>query len=299
MKKLSEVIKETTRDHLKNNGMLFAQCVTAVGWIGGTVPDEINIYELPTSDSSNGSIVTGAALSQRRPIYVIRYQGFGWYNLVSILNYAAKSKEMWNVPCPLFVRALAMEGNMGPVASGSFHNLPMSMPGIDVFAPVTPNEWIQTWNHFIKNDNPVYCSEHRKTFDINYEIEDVIINEPEVTIFGISYSRLNILKILNGKKISYAKIMCLKPSYYTEESIASLKKSKFGIVVDSGPTICGASQSLAYELMIKTGKPVYALGLEDKTTGFYNDNCTPNESRILSFIEAKKNEFQFNNANSK
>ena len=138
----AETIKQITREHLeKRKGLLFGQCVTAVGWIGGTVPEmteEEGITELSMADVAGAGIAVGAALMGRRPIYVIRYQGFMWYNAAPILNYAAKSKEMWGVPCPLFVRSLAMEGGMGPVASGAHHSLVMRMPGIPICSPMTP-----------------------------------------------------------------------------------------------------------------------------------------------------------------
>jgi acetoin:2,6-dichlorophenolindophenol oxidoreductase subunit beta len=141
----ADIIKQLTQEHLlKNNGLLFGQCVTAVGWVNGTVPPLTiadGIVELPISDVSNGGIAVGAALAGRRPIYVIRFQGLGWYNLTTILNYAAKSKEMWDVPCPIFVRAIAVEGHIGPVASNSHHSLCCRMPGIVVKAPMTPYEW--------------------------------------------------------------------------------------------------------------------------------------------------------------
>ena len=50
------------------------------------------------ADVAGGGFAVGAALAGRKPIYVIRYQGFNWYNSVSIINYAAKSKELWDVP---------------------------------------------------------------------------------------------------------------------------------------------------------------------------------------------------------
>ena len=37
---LAETIREISRKHLEeNNGLLLGQCVSAVGWINGTVPD--------------------------------------------------------------------------------------------------------------------------------------------------------------------------------------------------------------------------------------------------------------------
>jgi hypothetical protein len=58
MATVAETISGITRKHLlENNGLLFGQCVTAVGWVGGTIPplrEEDGIVELPTSDVSNG-----------------------------------------------------------------------------------------------------------------------------------------------------------------------------------------------------------------------------------------------------
>ena len=108
----AETIKEITRNHLINgNGLLFGQCVTAVGWVGGTIPDCEGIVEIPMTDIAGPGFAVGAALIGRRPIFVVRYQGFMWYNASSFVNYAAKSKEVWGKPCPIFIRSIAMEGN--------------------------------------------------------------------------------------------------------------------------------------------------------------------------------------------
>src|SRR3989344_5364409 len=142
---LAQKIQEITLRHLKSeNGVALGQCLTAVGWVGGTVPEltqEDGLIELPMSDVANGGVAVGLALAGRRPIYIVRYQGFQWYNSVTILNYAAKSKEMWGVPCPVFVRSVGMDGGIGPVASGSHHGIFNRMPGIPIVAPMTPGEY--------------------------------------------------------------------------------------------------------------------------------------------------------------
>ena len=39
-KTVRETIKETVFKHLKeNNGLVFGQCLSAVGWVGGTIPE--------------------------------------------------------------------------------------------------------------------------------------------------------------------------------------------------------------------------------------------------------------------
>jgi pyruvate/2-oxoglutarate/acetoin dehydrogenase E1 component len=155
---LRDTIKSIVKEHLQNKkGKAYGQCLTAVGWVGGTLPElyeDDGMIELSMADVAGGAIVVGAALANTRPIYVVRYQGFQWYNCVSIVNYAAKSKEMWQKPCPIFVRSIAMEGGIGPVAGSSHHSLYYRMPGIKIASPVSPNEYKQVYESFMNDDIP-------------------------------------------------------------------------------------------------------------------------------------------------
>ena len=95
---LRETIREISREHLKLGNRLYGQCLTAVGWVGGTIPElteKEGIVELPMADVMAGGVVVGDALTGGRPIYVVRYQGFQWYNSPIITNYAGKTKEIW------------------------------------------------------------------------------------------------------------------------------------------------------------------------------------------------------------
>lgn len=293
---VAETIKEITREHLKKrNGLLFGQCVTAVGWIGGTVPEmteEEGIVELSMADVAGAGIAVGAALMGRRPIYVIRYQGFMWYNAAPILNYAAKSKEMWGVPCPLFVRSLAMEGGMGPVASGVHHGIVHRMPGIPIACPMTPGEWEGAWNWYMEHDDPIYVSEHRRSFPVDYEMPDTFDPDAGITIFAISAARLNALEAVKqllkeGVKCNLVHVAWLKPLKISKEAIAALKKSGLGLVIDSDFEVGGPCRSVAYDLMHASGAPVHVLGLEERTGGFapHLDNPTPSVGKIVKLVK--------------
>lgn len=294
---VAETIRLTTRRHLKEGkGLLFGQCVTAVGWIGGTVPEmaeQDGIVELSMADVSGAGVAVGAALVGRRPIYVIRYQGFMWYNAAPLLNYAAKSKEMWKVPCPIFIRSIAMEGGIGPVASGCHHGMVMRMPGMPVCAPMTPGEWLEAWDTFMRRDEPLYVSEHRLSFPVDYEMEPVIQEGAVITLAAISATRLSAAEAV--KELRKQGILCnlfhlswLKPLKVSEELIRALKNTHLGLVLDSDFEIAGASRSIAYELMLASGAPVHALGFEDRTAGFAPrfDNGTPNVERIIQKIRS-------------
>lgn len=293
---VAQTIKEITRAHLKENqGLFLGQCVTAVGWIGGTVPEmteEEGIVELPAVDVAGPGIAVGAALVGRRPIFTIRYQGFMWYNAAPLLNYAAKSKEMWGIPCPILVRSIATEGGAGPVASASHHAMVMHMPGMPVIAPMTPGEWQSAWEWFMSHDDPLYVSEHRRSFPIDYEMEPLIHRRADITLLAISAGRLNALEAVKllqqeGITANLLHLVWLKPFSVTPVMLEALRATGLGLVIDSDFEIAGASRSIAYELMHQAGVSVHALGLEDRTGGFAPqcDNPTPPAGKIARRVK--------------
>ena len=296
-KTVRETIKETIRIHLKRNkGQVYGQCLTAVGWVGGTLPklyEKDGMIELPMADVSNGGIVVGAGLMKKRPIYVIRYQGFNWYNCPMIINYACKSKELWKIPCPIFVRGIGMEGGVGPVAGSSHHSLYYRMPGIKIASPMTSGEYISVYKQFMKNDDVYYVSEHRKSYDNSSELKDSLNHKKfDIIIFAISITRFESFKvkeILNKKKIKVgiANIVWLKPFKIKKKWLDALKKSRFGGIVLDDDYVNGVSKSIANDLNLKSGKTICAMGLRDKTAGFHKtvDNLPPDVKRICKQIE--------------
>tara|TARA_Y100001934_G_C12294361_1_gene746567 strand:- start:24 stop:944 length:921 start_codon:yes stop_codon:yes gene_type:complete len=300
----AETIKKITRNHLTNdNGLLLGQCVTAVGWIGGTVPDCEGIIEIPMTDVAGPGFAVGCALVGRRPIFVVRYQGFMWYNASSIVNYAAKSMQVWGKPCPIFIRSIAMEGNgIGHTASSSNHSIFMHSPGMPVAAPMTPKEYERVWDYFLTNDDPVYVSEHRKSFSLDEEMQDTIQDNADITIIAISAARLNVIEAeknlrQDGIKCNIFHLVWLKPFEPTAEMLDCLKRTKVGLIVDSDYEITGASRSLAYELMHLTGGQIHALGLEDRVCGVAKnlENITPASEKIAATV---KKHLRFNESAS-
>ncbi|MBR9706724.1 hypothetical protein GOV14_06835 [Candidatus Pacearchaeota archaeon] len=291
---LGETIKEITRKHLEeNNGIILGQCLSAVGWVNNTVPDTKNIIELPMTDVAGAGIAAGAAITGRRPIFVIRFQDFMFLNSSTLVNYAAKAKQIFNVNVPVFIRALATEGNgTGPVHSGVLHGIFMHMPGFKVCSPMTPGEYKEVWSEFMKSDGPMYVSEHRKSFNQIEEIPDITTTDAEITIYGISTSRFSIVQAIEmlkneGIKCNFVNILWLKPLKLTERMTEPLLKTGMGLIVDTDFEIAGASQSIAYELMKKTKKYVEALGAMDKSVGTAKryENGTPSPEKIVAKVK--------------
>ncbi len=292
---LADTIKEITRKHLEeNNGLLLGQAIKAVGWVNNTVPDCKNIIELPMSDVSNMGIACGAAISGRRPIIVIRFQDFLWLNGSTLVNYAAKSKDIFGIATPIFVRALAQE-NAGCVHSGVLHSLFMHVPGFRVCSPMTPKEYEEIWDDFMKHNDPMIVSEHRTSFKNENEFVDSY-EKADITLMPISAVRFNIDKAVKqlaseGIKCNIAHIVWLKP-LRKDNLLKALANSKTGLVIDASFEICGASQAIAYELMLETGKKFKALGLEDRSVGasFESQNPTPSAEKIVSATKKLLNE---------
>ena len=295
-KTVRETIKETIFNHLKkNNGLIFGQCLSAVGWVGGTLPElteNDGLIELSMADVANGGIVVGAGLSNRRPIYVIRYQGFNWFNAPIILNYACKSKEIWNVPCPIFIRGIGMEGSIGPVAGSSHHSLYYRMPGIKIISPMTPKEYLLAYNYFMKNNDVLYVSEHRGSYSNKDELSDFISKDLDIILFPISITRFEAQKAKielekKGFKIGIGNIVWIKPFEIKKEWENAVKSSKFGGLVLDDDYPQGVATNLAYEMMKKTGKKIDVLGLKNKSAGFSKatDNLPPSYLEIVEKVE--------------
>ena len=297
-----ETIKEITRKHLsEGKGKCYGQCLTAVGWVGGTLPEmyeDEGMVELSMADVAGGAIVTGIALADGRPIYVVRYQGFQWYNAASIVNYAAKSKEIWNRPCPVVVRSIAMEGGVGPVAGSSHHSLVHRMPGIKVISPMTPDEYQLAYDCYMKDDEPYYVSEHRKSYDNTEELFNIIHNVADFTIFPISITRLEMKKLIQlaeneNIKLNIIHQLWLKPLKIDINWLIALESSKYGGLVTDDDYVEGVASSIANELSVATGKIVHTLGLEPRTAGFHPsvDNLPPTAEKIIEKLKQIKNGF--------
>ena len=294
-----DTIKEITRKHLsEDKGKCYGQCLTAVGWVGGTLPEmyeEDGMVEFSMADVAGGAIATGIALAGGRPIYVVRYQGFQWYNLASVVNYAAKSKEIWNRPCPIFVRSIAMEGGVGPVAGSSHHSMAQRMPGIKVASPMTPGEYQYVYDCFMNEDEPYYISEHRKSYDNAEELENIILPTADFTIFPISITRLEMKKLVDLAKqenisLNIIHQLWIKPFIVEDSWKIALDNSKFGGLVTDDDYVEGTASSIANELSLATGKRVWTLGLEPRTAGFHPtvDNLPPSAEQIIKKLKQIK-----------
>ena len=295
-KDLRTTIKEIIRSHLKSKkGKVFGQCLTAVGWVGGTLPElyeKDGMVEVSMADVADGGFVVGAALMKSKPIYVIRYQGFNWYNCPMIVNYAAKSKEIWNIPCPVFVRGIGMEGGIGPVAGSSHHSLYFRMPGLKIASPMTPKEYLNVYNKFMSDDEVYYVSEHRGSFNNTKEFKDDINGKKDLILLPISITRFQAdkaKKIIEkqGYNVGIHHILWIKPFKLKKKIINAIKNSRFGGLLLDDDYVDGISNSLANKINLITSKKIHTMGLKNKTAGAHKkiDNLPPSYKEIIKKIK--------------
>lgn len=293
---LREIIRDTTSKHLNAGHLVMGECLSAVGWVGGTLPERQDMTELPMSDVANSGFVVGAALVGRKPIYVVRYQGFQWFNAPMIVNYAAKSKAIWGRPCPLLIRSISNEGGIGPVAGSSHHSLFLRMPGIKIFSPMTPGEWQAAYTEFMDGDDVVYLSEHRGAWGNSDELPPVmiktVITSPDVVLFPISITRFAAIETARelhaecGINIAVHHISQIKPFSPTQDALDDLEDSVAGGVVLDDDYPDGTAKALAFDLHTMTDRPMYVMGLENRTAGFstQTDNLPPSKDKIKQLV---------------
>ena len=291
---LKDTIKKIVADHLDNGYLAMGQCLTAVGWVGGTLPEKYEsegMIELSMADVAGGGFAVGAALAGKRPMYIIRYQGFNWFNAPVIINYACKSKEIWSRPCPLFIRSISMEGGIGPVAGSSHASLYYRMPGIKICSPMSSIEYKEIYNDFMNNDDVLYVSEHRNSFLNSEDFLNVYIDKPDIVLIGISITRFELLKasnILNSLGINVAihHVLWIKPFIISVQLIDLIQSSKFGFIISDDDYVDGIAKNIAYDITEATGKIGHVIGLKNRTAGFSKttDNLPPNYNDIVNKV---------------
>ena len=300
VKSLRETIKKITFKHLKRkNYQVFGQNLTDVGWVAGTLPklfEKDGVIELPMADIAGGGIVTGSALVGRRPIYIIRYQGYNWFNCTFIVNYACKSKEIWKIPAPIFIRGISSEGSIGPVAGSSHISIFYKMPGIKIYSPMTSKEYEKVYKEFMLKDDVFYISEHRSSYSNQKEFKNIVKKGFDLIIMSISVTRFSAVKAVKDLtkldyKIGIIHLVNLKPFGLEKKWIEAIKTSKHGVLMTDNDYKDGILRILAHKVNEKTNKNVHVMGLNDKTAGHHSsvDNLPPDsvaiKRKILEIIK--------------
>ena len=292
----ADAISEIIKKHIElKRGIVGGQCLEAAGNVRGTMPDikdKERIFEASMDDTSWVAIMVGMASVDFRPIIIIRFGGFLHYNAVPISNRAGISKYMWNESRPVFVRVINRDGGIGPVASGSHYSLLTRMPGVYVYAPMTPKEYDYAYEWFMEHDDPMLLSEHIRAFGVDYEMDDIVCEKADLAIFAVSSTRLNALEALSelekeGITCNLIHVKWLKPFLVTDNMRLAMQNSKHGGLFLDGDYENSHMKCMAYDLMCSTGKIVRVLGRDEHPAGFSpeTDNLPPTKEKIIKKVK--------------
>ena len=88
---------------------------------------------------------------------------------------------------------------------------------------MTPNEFTQCYDDFMKDDEVYYISEHRKSYDNSQELEEINHQNPDITLFPISITRFNAVEaskelLSTGLKVNVFHIVKIKPLELSKKS---------------------------------------------------------------------------------
>jgi pyruvate/2-oxoglutarate/acetoin dehydrogenase E1 component len=295
---LRQEISSITKRHLKKyKSFVFGQNLLGVGQVNGTLPKELKekngIIDLPMADVAGGGIVAGAALSMKRPMYIIRYQGYNWFNMTFIINYACKSFAIWKIPAPIFIRGVSNEGCVGPVAGSAQLSLFYKMPGIKIFSPFTPHEYRKIYQEFVNDNSVYYVSEHRKSYNNSFATKNVLKKKSDITVILNSITRKSAIEInsyfhKSKYKVSIIHLYKLKPFNLSNSEKKTINQTKKLILICDNDYEDGLPAIIKSKVCDLTECPnIKILGLPYKTAGHHpkNDVIPPNAKKIITGIE--------------
>ena len=153
---------------------------------------------------------------------------------------------------------------------------------------MTSKEYKRIWNYFIKNDHPLFVSEHRNSYLLNKDLKNIYFSRSVITIFAISSSRFESVKAVKSlKKIGIEcdliNVLWLNPFSLNSKELKSIKKTKLGLVIDASYEHCGITESISYKIMEICDCKVYAMGLKNISPGVSKktENGTPSVNEII------------------
>ena len=139
------------------------------------------IINIPLSEAGIMGMVCGAAMCGLRPVLDLTLPNFLYVAMDQIASIAAKTRYMYNgaysLPMTIFCSSMCGSGNAAQ-HSDRLHSLFMTIPGLKVICPATPQDMYSLLRAAIEDNNPVICFADRTLF----WQEDEVLLEKKVSI---------------------------------------------------------------------------------------------------------------------
>jgi pyruvate/2-oxoglutarate/acetoin dehydrogenase E1 component len=225
------------------------------------------ILDTPLAEDGMTGVAIGAALAGLRPVHVHIRMDFLLLAMNQLVNMAAKMSYMsaGALSIPLVIRSIIGKSwGQGAQHSQGIYPLFMNIPGLKIFAPVTPYDAKGCLIEAIRDNNPVLFVEHRmlyyqrghvpaEPYTIPFVKSRVLAQGNDVTLVGISQMAIECLRArqyLGEARISAEVIDPVSLSPLDMDTIsASVRKTGHLIVVDNAWMPCGAGAEIITRLI--------------------------------------------------
>lgn len=227
-------------------------------------PDRV--MDTPVAEDGMTGVAIGMALAGLRPIHTHIRMDFMLLAVNQLINMAAKSRYMSGgaVHVPLTVRTvIGRSWGQGAQHSQGLHSMYAHVPGLKVVAPSTPYDAKGCLVSAIRDNNPVIFVEHRlahlskgivptELYTVPLGKARVLAPGSDVTIVGISHQVVECMRA--AKKLAdvglHAEVIdpvTLNP-LDIETIIASARKTRYLLVVDTAWTFCGMTAEIVAQV---------------------------------------------------
>lgn len=224
------------------------------------------VFATPLSEDALTGIALGSALAGARPVLVHIRVDFLLLGMNQIANMISPYRYMTGgaFSVPLVIRAVIGRG-WGQAAqhSKSVQSILAHLPGLKVIMPTTPRDAKGMLLSAIRDDNPVFCLEHRWLYEAVDEVPEgdftmpigppgVIRSGKDLTIAATSWMTVESLQaaaILAERGVS-AEVIDVRTIAPLDDALllASAARTRRAILVDTDWTFCGFSAELSARL---------------------------------------------------
>jgi len=224
------------------------------------------VVDTPISESAILGLAVGAAAAGLRPVVEIMFMDFLFVAFDQVINQMAKMRYMFGgkAKLPIVVRCPCGGGfQMAAQHSQSLEAMLCHIPGLKVVMPATPYDAKGLLTAAIRDDNPVFCLEHKKCYtmagDVPQEQYEVPLGAAEVkrpgsdvTIVATSYmvhEALRAAEELAGQGIEAEVIdpRTLLP-LDMDSILASVRKTHRVVIVHEAVKFCGFGAEIAAQV---------------------------------------------------
>jgi pyruvate dehydrogenase E1 component beta subunit len=224
------------------------------------------VVDTPISESAILGLAVGAAAAGLRPVVEIMFMDFLFVAFDQVINQMAKMRYMFGgkAKLPIVVRCPCGGGyQMAAQHSQSLEAMLCHIPGLKVVMPATPYDAKGLLTAAIRDDNPVFCLEHKKCYtlagDVPQEQYEIPLGVAEVkrpgsdaTIVATSYMVHEALRAAEQLSQRGIEAEVIDPRTLLpldmETILASVRKTHRVVIVHEAVKFCGVGAEIAAQV---------------------------------------------------